>query len=95
MNAQEERLETATLQSKLAQVTQSRKVWAGALGLLVTGALWWAGEIESTRALEAMTWVVGIFIGSVALEDGMTRMFGSLAQGMREGSEKNNSEKKP
>jgi hypothetical protein len=95
MNAQEEKVGAATLPSKLAQVAQSRKVWAGVLGLLVTGALWWVGEIESARALEAMTWVVGIFIGSVALEDGMARMFSSLAQGMREGSEKSNGEKKP
>jgi hypothetical protein len=42
--------------------------------------LWWLGEIDGTRAVEALTWVLGIFIGSVAFEDGMTRLFSTLAQ---------------
>ena len=67
------------LPPKVAQVVESRKVWAGAIGLVTTLTLWWAGEVDGTRAVEAMTWVLGIFIGSVALEDGMTHLFASLA----------------
>ena len=64
--------------SKMRQVAESRKVWAGGLGLVVTLTLWGLGEIDGTRAVEAMTWVLGVFIGAVALEDGMTRFFGTL-----------------
>lgn len=67
------------LPPKVAQVVESRKVWAGAIGVVTTLTLWWVGEVDGTRAVEAMTWVLGIFIGSVALEDGMTRLFASLA----------------
>ena len=70
--------------SKWAQVLASRKVWAGALGLVATLGLWWLGEIDGARAVEAMTWVLGIFIGSVALEDGMTRLFGTLMHAPQE-----------
>ena len=67
------------LHPKLMQVLQSRKVWAGVMGLGSTLGLWWLGEIDGARAVEALTWVLGIFIGSVALEDGMTRLFDTLA----------------
>jgi hypothetical protein len=68
------------LPPKLVGVLQSRKVWAGVMGLATTLLLWWLGEIDGTRAVEALTWVLGIFIGSVAFEDGMTRLFSTLAQ---------------
>lgn len=57
--------------SKLRQVLQSRKVWAGLLALGVTLGLWSLGELEGAEVVEAMTWVVGIFMGAVALEDGL------------------------
>jgi hypothetical protein len=66
------------LHPKLAGAFQSRKVWAGVIGMATTGLLWWLGEIDGTRAVEALTWVLGIFIGSVAFEDGMTRLFSTL-----------------
>ena len=66
------------LHPKLAGVFQSRKVWAGMIGVAATLLLWWLGEIDGTRAVEALTWVLGIFIGSVAFEDGMTRLFSTL-----------------
>lgn len=69
---------TVTLPSKARQVVASRKVWAGGLGLVVTLTLWGLGEIDGARAVDAMTWVLGVFIGAVALEDGMTRFFGTL-----------------
>ncbi|MCC6455891.1 MAG: hypothetical protein IT328_13145 [Caldilineaceae bacterium] len=66
------------LHPKLAGVLQSRKVWAGVIGVAATLLLWWLGEIDGARAVEALTWVLGIFIGSVAFEDGMTRLFSTL-----------------
>lgn len=57
--------------SKLRQVLQSRKAWAGLLALGVTMGLWFLGELEGSEVVEAMTWVVGIFMGAVALEDGL------------------------
>jgi hypothetical protein len=82
MNKQEqlENDEGIALPAKVMQVMESRKVWAATIGLATTLVLWWLGEIDGARAIEAMTWVLGIFIGSVALEDGMTRLFSSLAQ---------------
>lgn len=75
-----ERVQEFEVPPKLQQVLQSRKVWAGILGLAITLTLWGLGEIDGPRAIEAIGWVLGIFIGSVALEDGMTRLFGTLAQ---------------
>lgn len=72
------------LHPKLVGVMQSRKVWAGVLGLVTTATLWWLGEIDGARAVEAMTWVLGSFIGSVALEDGMTRLFSTLGHAVQE-----------
>ena len=73
--------EAGRLPVKVRQVLASRKVWAGVMGLVVTLALWALGEIDGARAVEALTWVLGIFIGAVALEDGMTRLFNTLAGG--------------
>jgi hypothetical protein len=78
-----EEREVQTLQPKLQQVIESRKAWASVLGLVTTLALWWMGEIDGARAVEAMTWMLGIFIGSVALEDGIARLFASLAGAMK------------
>jgi hypothetical protein len=75
---QERASEMLRLPPKLVQVVQSRKVWAGVIGLVTTGVLWALGEIDGAKAVEALSWVLGIFIGSVALEDGMTRFFGML-----------------
>lgn len=78
----EEQGERMRLPRKVAQVVESRKVWAGVIGVVSTLALWWLGEIDGAQALEAMTWVLGIFMGSVALEDGMAQLFRSLAHGV-------------
>lgn len=64
---------------KVVRLLQSRKAWAGTLGLVLTLGLWALGEIGAAQAVEAMTWVLGIFIGAVALEDGLGRLLHSLA----------------
>ncbi len=68
--------ETAAGLPKWRQVLQSRKVWAGLLALALTLALWLLGELEGAEVVEAVTWVVGIFMGAVALEDGLRGLLG-------------------
>jgi hypothetical protein len=69
------------LHPKLVGVLESRKAWAGAIGMVTTLTLWSMGEVSGERAVEALMWILGIFIGSVALEDGMSRLFHTLASG--------------
>ncbi len=72
---------------KLRQLLASRKAWAGVVGMVTTLALWATGEIDAARAVDALTWVVGIFIGAVALEDGMTNLMRALASAPAPGTE--------
>ncbi len=67
------------VEDKWRQVVRSRKVWAGLIGLVLTLGLWWLGEIDGHATVEALTWVVGIFIGAVALEDGLAQLIHGLA----------------
>lgn len=67
------------VEEKWRQVVRSRKVWAGLIGLGVTLGLWGLGEIDGPAAVEALTWVVSIFIGAVALEDGLAQLIRGLA----------------
>ena len=67
------------VEEKWRQVVQSRKVWAGLIGLAATLGLWWLGEIDGRVAVEALTWVVSIFIGAVAVEDGLAQLIRGLA----------------
>jgi hypothetical protein len=62
------------------------------IGMVTTLTLWSMGEVSGERAVEALTWVLGIFIGSVALEDGMSRLFRTLASGVGDGQERNESQ---
>ncbi len=65
---------------KWTQTVQSRKVWAGLLALAVTLLLRQLGEIDGPQTVEAVTWIVGIFMGAVALEDGLRNVFSTLAR---------------
>jgi hypothetical protein len=67
------------VEEKWRQVVRSRKVWAGLIGLGVTLGLWALGEIDGPATVEALTWVVSIFIGAVALEDGLAQLIRGLA----------------
>lgn len=67
--------ETAAGLPKWRQVLQSRKVWAGLLALVISGLLWWQGLIGAEQFSQAVVIVVGIFMGSVALEDGLSAVF--------------------
>lgn len=60
--------------SKLAQVLQSRKVWASAIALLIAAGLFWTDQITGDQMMWATAIIAGIFTGSVALEDGLSAL---------------------
>ena len=49
-----------------------------AAGLALTLLLRQMGEIDGRQAVEAVTWIVSVFMGAVALEDGLRNVFGAL-----------------
>ena len=61
--------------SKIDQLLQSRKFWAGTIAILMTVALYAMGELTADQFAMSLTWVAGIYIGSVAVEDGLSRLF--------------------
>lgn len=66
--------------AKWRQVVASRKVWAGLLGLVITLGLWGLGEIDGAQAVAAMAWVLGIFMGAVAVEDGLRNVLSGMIE---------------
>jgi hypothetical protein len=63
---------------QVMQLLKSRIGWAAMIGVATPLGFWWLGAIESSRAMAAMIWVLGIVIAAVMLEEGMTRLFRSL-----------------
>jgi hypothetical protein len=66
--------------AKWRQMLYSRKVWAGLLGLVITMGLWALGEIDGAQAVAALAWVLGIFIGAVAVEDGLRNVLTGVVE---------------
>lgn len=62
-------------QSKLDALLHSRKFWAATVAALTTVALYVLGEISADQFALSLTWIAGIYIGSVAVEDGLSRIF--------------------
>ena len=60
--------------TKWEQVLKSRKAWASLIALGVTLALYQMGEINAAQFASALTTLTGIFVGSVALEDGLSNI---------------------
>lgn len=56
---------------KLKALLRSRRFWACAAATTVTGALYGLGEIDGAQFTNAVTLIAGVYIGSVALEDGL------------------------
>jgi len=62
--------------SGLQRLVGSSKAWvvlAAIVGIVVMNV---TGRIEGTQALEAITWVVAVWLGAVAIEDGAHKMQG-------------------
>ncbi len=71
---------TNPLAVKWRQLLYSRKAWAGLLGLVITLGLWALGEIDGAQAVAALTWVLGIFMGAVAVEDGLRNVLTGVVE---------------
>ena len=61
--------------AKGRQLIRSRKFWASALSLAVTVALWRMHQIDGAQLANAIGWITGVFVGSVAVEDGLSNLF--------------------
>ncbi len=67
--------------SGLQRLIGSSKAWvvlAAIIGIIVMNVY---GQIEGPRALEAITWMVGIWLGAVAVEDGASNLGGRKGPG--------------
>ena len=60
-----------TQASKLQELVRSRKFWAATVILAMALGLWQMGEISGQELATVMSIAGGIYIGAVALEDGL------------------------
>ncbi len=60
--------------NKILWVLRSRKFWASLIGLVsvILVALGYA-ELPEEKIIDAIVTIIGIYVGSVAFEDGMAR----------------------
>lgn len=59
--------------NKLIAVLKSRKFWASVLGLLAVFGVSMFADIDSDKLIDAIMVIVAAFVGSTALEDGLSR----------------------
>jgi hypothetical protein len=67
-------------QSKLLGVLTSRKAWAAIIGIGLTLGIDYFQGVDPEWIVGAITLIVGVYTGSVALEDGLT----GLATGLQD-----------
>jgi hypothetical protein len=60
--------------SKLKALLRSRRFWTCVAATAVTGVLYSLGEIVGGQFTNAVTLIAGIYIGSVAIEDGLRNL---------------------
>lgn len=56
---------------KIGALLRSRRFWACVAATTVTGALYGLGEIDGAQFTHAVTLIAGVYVGSIALEDGL------------------------
>ena len=61
----------ANRMTKLQELVRSRKFWAATVVLGMALGLWQMGEISGEELAQVMAIAGGIYIGAVALEDGL------------------------
>ncbi len=59
---------------KLKTLLRSRRFWTCIAATTTTGVLYSLGEIDGGQFTNAMTLIASIYIGSVALEDGLRNL---------------------
>jgi hypothetical protein len=65
---------------KLEALLQSRKFWASTVALATAFAMYQLGELSGEQLADIIALSTGIYIGSIALEEGLSKLFGILAQ---------------
>ena len=66
--------------SKAQLVLRSRKFWATWIGVVLLAVLWWFAGVEPETVATLAAVLVGVYTGSVALEDGLQTLGRSLAE---------------
>jgi len=61
--------------SKLDRLLHSRKFWAATIAVMTTVGLYALGELTADQFALSLTWIAAIYIGSVSVEDGLSRLF--------------------
>lgn len=56
---------------KLKALLRSRRFWACVAATAVSGLLYGLGEIDGNQFMDAITLIAAVYVGSIAIEDGL------------------------